>query len=448
MRTEKSPIRIRLILSILLLCFVVVANTSAQRYKPIVFKGATLITGWDTKPIPDGYVVVGGPSVLFAGAEYDVVIPPLATIIDCKGKYIIPGMIDAYAKIRTVDDLRRMFALGVTTVNVLTAETDSLQELVRFSKGDSAAIPELLLTVPWYLKQQSHEEGDSSWNGMPGTPEEARRRIQRLARMGVSRISLIADIPNWCDGSFRTLSPLDSVVLSAMINEARKHNITLFLESPDRNEIRMALNTGMRGIVYGIINERIGSADVDQIQMLSANFFPLLSLLDLTADPKGFLTRILTDSYFQKAVPEVVFRRYTDSAYVAQYLEPCPDTNYFASQSQLVYDNCAAIIKSYTPIPLGTNMPDFPGIAAHLEIEDLVKAGVTPMQAIVSASGISAECLGLRKTHGFVYSKYKADFLVLDNDPVADIRNTRSVSMVVKRGIIYYPQDILQPIKK
>ena len=79
--------------------------------------------------------------------------------------------------------------------------------------------------------------------------------------------------------------------------------------------------------------------------------------------------------------------------------------------------------------------PDAPWPALHLELEELVaEGGLTPMEAIVSATRVGASVIGLRDSHGTLEAGNVVDFVLLESDPLADIGNLRSVKAVWKNA--------------
>ena len=77
----------------------------------------------------------------------------------------------------------------------------------------------------------------------------------------------------------------------------------------------------------------------------------------------------------------------------------------------------------------GTQLGRWQGYFEHVELELMVEAGLTPMQTLVAATGNAARVMGLREL-GTLEPGHHADFLVLDADPLADIRNTRRIDSV------------------
>ena len=95
--------------------FLFTLPVSAQQ--PLVLQGATMIDGVGRRPVPDAFIVVEHGMITGVGNKNSVIIPPGAEIIDLKGKFIMPGLVDTYAQCRSERDLQEMFAWGVTSVN-------------------------------------------------------------------------------------------------------------------------------------------------------------------------------------------------------------------------------------------------------------------------------------------------------------------------------------------
>jgi len=100
-----------------------------------------------------------------------------------------------------------------------------------------------------------------------------------------------------------------------------------------------------------------------------------------------------------------------------------------------------ALHKAGVPIVAGTDQA-VPGHSLHREIELHVKAGMTPMEALQSATIVSARAVGLDKELGTVEVGKRADLLILDADPLASVANTRKIHRVVARGVAYDPAPL------
>ena len=99
----------------------------------------------------------------------------------------------------------------------------------------------------------------------------------------------------------------------------------------------------------------------------------------------------------------------------------------------------------------GTDCPNVAivsGYSLHRELELLVRAGLTPMDALLAATRYPAERLGKADHLGTIAPGHAADMLVLGADPLADIRNTRRIENVVARGLVYEPDALLEAARE
>jgi len=97
------------------------------------------------------------------------------------------------------------------------------------------------------------------------------------------------------------------------------------------------------------------------------------------------------------------------------------------------------------PIVAGTDQT-VPGHSLHREIELYVQAGFTPMEAIQAASLVPARVMGLEKEVGTIEPGKRADVIVIDGDPLADIRNTRNVEFTIAKGKMYKSSELWRSV--
>ena len=93
----------------------------------------------------------------------------------------------------------------------------------------------------------------------------------------------------------------------------------------------------------------------------------------------------------------------------------------------------------------GTDSPIVPyGLGLHVELESYVHAGMTPFQALQTATTNAAQALGLETELGTIEPGKRADLTFLGSDPLQDIRNTRDVKRVMRGGRIYLLNDLVR----
>ena len=114
-----------------------------------------------------------------------------------------------------------------------------------------------------------------------------------------------------------------------------------------------------------------------------------------------------------------------------------PDIAKYRAGLEMAKKNLKALSDAGVKIAFGTDsgIPTrFPGYLEHRELQLMVEAGLTPMQAIVAATGTNAEILGGAKQFGTLQAGRAAEFIVLDANPLDDIRNTEKLSAVWQAG--------------
>lgn len=414
----------------------------SQRQRPIVLEEATVIDSWNTGPITNCFIVIEGNKISYIGKRYEVEIPENAQKFNLKGKYVIPGLIDVESRFRTPEELRTLLSWGVTSAN---CSFESIEEGERFSqmtKVDSAQFPDIYVTAPMF----GSPGNDVVLNVKPKTPEDARAQVRLLHSKKISRFKILCNKKQTNEGL--PVEQLDSSVILALIDEAKKLGISTAIQTSSIKEAQMAIEAGVSILVGGIQDEQLGSSLIDEMVQRNTYYVSTLSRYEAFSDAKKFLNNILSDSLFRSTLTQSELTTYAQPEAVRLNDNRFPEFTVSPERLALVYGNSGAIVKHYIPVPMGTDVPSLPGISAHIELENLVKAGLTPMQAIVSATAISAECLGQRKNLGFLYMNYQADMLVLEKNPLEDIRNTRTISMIIKKGKIFTPKELREPVQK
>jgi imidazolonepropionase-like amidohydrolase len=149
---------------------------------------------------------------------------------------------------------------------------------------------------------------------------------------------------------------------------------------------------------------------------------PELARADYLADPRKFLDRAFADARIAGS-----YSRPAGSK------RPAEGAAMTSEQIATLLANVKNLARAGVPLALATNLPVLPGAAAHLELAGLVRAGVRPLDAIHDATQVSATALG-RLDRGVLKEGQSADFILLDADPLADIRNTRSIVAVYEAG--------------
>lgn len=369
-----------------------------------VFEGGRVIVG-DGRVIENASVLVEGERITQVGAT--VKAPAGATRVSLAGKTLMPAIVDAHVHTSTTapeleNDLRRRAYYGVSAA--LSMGLDGTQ--VTFDQRAKAA-PGMARLFTAGRGITAPEKGRTEVPFWITTPEEGRKAVQENAAKKVDLIKIWVDDR---DGKFPKLTP---ALYTAVIDEAHKHQLRVSAHIFSLEDAKGLLKAGIDSFAHGI---RDRDLDDEAIALLKArpNFVLIPNMPDRgVAADYSWLRGSIPDGELQKIQAGA-----TDRPQVAAT---------WAIQARNLKKMSDAGVK----ITVGTdgNTPWAP----HVEMADMVAAGMTPAQVITAATKNGAEFLRIANT-GTIETGKVADLLVLDANPLDDIANTRKISAVYLRG--------------
>jgi imidazolonepropionase-like amidohydrolase len=422
------------------------------RHDGVALVGATLIDGSGGPALPDAVVVVRGGRIESIGLRSDFQLPKRTREVDVSGQWIIPGLIDAHVHLAPAASWAppRFLAWGVTTVRDVHGGISSLSALKKRSIKGAPDGPRVYLA-------------GAMIDGRPATyPDAIAASSESEARKGVDRlVSAGADF-------IKVYTRIDPPLLRAIIDESRAFNLGV---------------TGHLGMTDALIAAKAGMASIEHLTGVPEAASPHPSSL-FTAHYRGFfpgwttferswagldsaaLTRVanrlaeskitliptlvlhetlsrldepgmLRDPALQD-VPAAEQRDWDVRGLIARAGWTEADFEAFrrsrANQDLFVRLFAAAGGR----LAAGTDAANqmlVPGYSEHREIELLVRAGLTPREALRAATRNAAVLIGFDSL-GLLAPGKVADLVVLSKDPLVDIRNTRAIAAVMARGYL------------
>lgn len=402
----------------------------------IAFTGATLIDGTGAAPVADSVVVTDGDRIIAAGPRAKVKIPKTATVIDMRGKTLLPGLWDMHAHYEQVEWGPIYLAAGVTTVRDVGNELEFIKAVRDVIKTGKGLGPRLLLA--------GIIDGDSrSALGVirANNAEEARDVVARYKKAGFDQIKIYSSVK------------LD--VLKAICEEAHKQGLTVTGHVPNGLNALQAVEAGMDQINHIQYLPPVLMAK-DQKRGTPINFdspeaqksIQFLKEHHTVIDPTMALMELILHT---SDVPVASFE--PGIAKVAPELAgPLNNTGQpaaAAAQAKATYDiwlsTISALHRAGIPIIAGTDQA-VPGHSLHREIELYAKAGFTPMEAIQAATIVPARVMNLDKEVGTVEAGKRADLILIEGNPLESISNLRNVRWVVAAGRLYKTADLWQSV--
>ncbi len=407
--------------------------------------GATLIDGTGAAAVPDSAVVIHDGRIVAAGPRSAVKIPKHATLIDAKGKFLLPGLWDMHAHFEQVEWGPIYLAAGVTTVRDCGNEFEFITAVRDAIAQGRGLGPRLLLagivdgSGPQAIGVQRVD-----------TPEQARMWTDRYHAAGFQQMKIYSSVK------------LEQV--KAIAEEAHRLGMTVTGHVPNGLNAYQVIEAGQDQINHlGYIAEimhapyppdtkfddRVRATtniDLNSAEAQKAISFlrdhhtvldPTMALFELfeatTAKPPASFEPGIT-----KIAPEL-----------AQPLTDVPPPGERSELQQKAFtkeiEMLGALHKAGIPIVTGTDQA-VPGHSLHREMELYVQAGFTPMEAIQAASIVPARVMGLDKEVGTVEKGKRGDLILLTADPLADIHNSRSVEYVVTNGTMYHTAELWESV--
>jgi imidazolonepropionase-like amidohydrolase len=440
--------RIRLLLSILL-CSVLSAE--GQDHQIVVISGATLIDGTGRDPIRNSVIVIEGDRIRRISSRSNAALPSNATIFDANGKFVIPGLADMHNHLRTgttrlQQDLRqnlaRLLAFGVTTVFVPSISLKDVAAIRAATDGRTTPYPRFFSTGPAItLKGDPYASADSP---TPETPEQARTAVAELKAAGVDAIKVSKDDGSWCiKSSFPTMK---TEIIAAAIKEAHKLGLKVYAHAPMLGHANELLRAGADGLLHGIIDQPIDSEFISLMRRNRAVYVPTLSLFESVGDTAGWVRRQQRQDK-SGFFPPVVYESFASPAAMARREVFFNNTAFTRERLPVLRANLKRVSAAGIPVVLGTDTGFFGvllGVATQLELELMVESGLTPKEALRAATINAARMAGREKELGTVTQGKLADFLILEGNPLDDVRNVARITRVVAGGTIYEPAALLR----
>ena len=413
--------------------------------RQIVLKGARLIDGTGAPAIEDSVLVIEGDHIAAAGKARSVSIPSGADVKDVSGKTIMPALINLhghlglssngadsaaghYTEENVAKQLNKYLSYGVETVASFGQDEDEIFK-IRDAQHAGTLGGARLYTAGHGFVESTGKANPTDHRYRPQNPEEARADVRELSAHHPDYIKM------WVDDNLGHGTKMQPAVYQAIIDEAHKQHIRVFAHEFYLSDAKSLLAAGLDGFAHSIRDQAV---DNDVMQTMKAHGVFLIPTLvrDEVLFAYADNLKWLDDPFFQAGLEPGALAMIRNPEFVEK-VRSDPDIAKYRAGLEMAKKNLKTLSDAGAKIAFGTDsgVPTrFSGYFEHRELQLMVEAGLTPMQAIVAATGTNAEILGGAKQFGTLQAGRKADFLVLDANPLDDIHNTEKLSAVWQSG--------------
>ena len=394
--------------------------------KLIAVKGGTIVDVVNETTMPNSVIVIENGIIKKIGKEGEVSIPAGAKIIEAKGKMLLPGLWDMHAHFEQAEWGPAYLAAGVTTVRDCGNEysfINAIKDAIDQGKGVG---PEILKAGiidgkgPYALGVIQAD-----------TQEEAIKEVDRYKNNGFVQIKIYSSVK--------------PAIVKAICDEAHKQGLTVTGHIPIGMTLQQGVDSGMNMVnhvqyVYSIM-KRNKDRSIDFEDSTSIAAIKFIKQHNVVIDPTlGVFEMSFRNIKDDITIMEPAF--YTLPLPLQALLKNTGQDSTGAKKIKPLYESMVMIVKKLHDagviIVAGTDQ-GFPGFSVPRELELYVQAGLTPADAIQTATIIPARVMNLDKSTGSIEEGKHADLIIVDGDPLKNIRDIRNVTTVIKGGYIYDP---------
>ncbi len=412
-----------------------------------LFTGGRVIVG-DGRIIDDAAFLVRGDRIVQVGNAGEVAAPPEATVVDLTGRTVMPALVNTHAHLgwerysswgsenftreNLVDHLHRHAYYGVGTIVSTGSDLEEIAIEVRQAQRVGEVGGARYLVSPGFGipggGPNPRFTNDAGWWGLHGvsSPAEAREAVRTEAARGIRILKIWVDARDERRGARVKLHP---DIYAAILDEAQVRDIRVIAHATTLEDHKRLIAAGARRFIHMPYDVEV---DDEYLALAAARNVFIVPTIGMVTRSEPYRRPVYEDPFFQEQVPEEVVAMLREAA--AGDSDAAPRTAADEARARLIRNN---FLRLRDHIIMGTDagaVGDFFGYADHLELELFVRLGMTPAEAIATATTRAARAFGLTDT-GSIEAGRNADFLVLDANPLDDITHTREIAAVYLRGV-------------
>ncbi|HRN52935.1 MAG TPA: amidohydrolase family protein [Gemmatimonadaceae bacterium] len=375
-----------------------------QAQELLAITRANVVDGVSDTRIRNATIVIRAGKI--ESIRADGAVPQGARVLDAAGRWVAPGLIDAHTHIRTVADARRALQSGVTTVR--SASVPHYQDVVLrdLAKSGWMVLPDMVATGVFVTPELGETiTADARLAPLAGgvrTPEQLRLLVQVNAARGVNWIKTRgterAGLPD-TDPRQQTYTEAQ---LRVVVEEAAKAGIPVMAHAHGDEGAYAAVRAGVKSIEHGTY---LSDSTLRLMRERNVWLVPTLStIVDLTTPGGDYSDPVLElrGQHMQPRIEDVIRRAHAMGVRIAAGA----DTDYARESTTRI---------------------------SH-EVMRFAALGMTPVQALATATSGAAELLGVGNATGQLRVGYEADLIVLEHDPLATPGTLRDPLLVITNG--------------
>lgn len=409
-----------------------------------VLKNVTLIDGNGGPPVSRTAMIIENGRIQWIGSVASLKAPAGATTVDLSGKYVMPGIINLHGHVGNVvglkqdpknftrenieKNLKTYASYGVTTVASMGTDQDLI-----FAIRDEQRRGLPTMTRVYTAGQGFMYKG--GYGGMAGVTyaltdaSEVAKDLDELARKKPDFVKI------WVDDHLGHFQHIPFSISKAVIDNGHRHGFKVVAHIFYLEDAKQLADAGIDAFVHSVRDKPVDGALIDSMK----THHTWQAAATLTREASMFIygktPAFAGDPFFTRGVSPEVVATLKDPAYQKKAASD-PDFSRYPGFFEQAKRNLKRLADAGIPYGMGTDSGPpgrFPGFFEQWEMELMVEAGLTPSQVITASTKRGAEFLG-NKDLGTLEKGKWADLIVLNKNPLDNIRNTRTIQAVYIAG--------------
>jgi imidazolonepropionase-like amidohydrolase len=405
-----------------------------QTSSDVVLRNAEIVDVIKGRIISRGTVVVRDGKIVKVASSNSYTPPKGVRVVDVRGKYIVPGLWDMHAHFQQVEWGPAYLAAGVTTVRDVGNEFDFINAIQKAIDNGTGIGPRILKAGI------IDGEGKNALGIIRAeTAAEAKAAVLKYKNAGFHQI--------------KVYSSVKPEILKAICEEAHRHGFSVTGHVPSNVTVAEAIDLGQDQInhvhfISRYLQKTVKDKDNLFSDSVTTGLINKMKTRNIVVDPTlgiiEWISRSL-DTPIDSFEPGIRFLP-DDLKDIFKTMglpaaEAAERQKMLESGKQLIYH----LHKNGITIVAGTDMM-VPGFSLFRELELYNQAGLTPLEALRTATIIPARVMKREHESGSIEAGKNADLIIVEGNPLANISNLRNVRLVIKGGKLYDPSELRQTI--